>query len=545
MSFLTLEDVNGARFSNQHFFWHEIDNLLIGDRDFSNVKLDFCTVSRSTSGSNHTFTFVIDHEYWTKGYYIKVHSSTLPAFNPTLNGNTLTVVTTWSSIRLFLYLGLESYDNLTEVQGMILTDDLNLKYNELNTSQSIRFKSFSTGAIDSINVSVDVGINEISYSSVIPFGFLLVNLVKSDFVFNCTQELTVGKVNKVKLGTANDYKPNGDMIGANTPTITVLYKDTYIDAVWDSTLNDYCFNIDLSDKQNESNVRFKVIVEANDVINSTVTDVSLPASYESINNLTKLTALFSNGGVGRLSSNITLTDDLTLSKSVYIVGNDKTLTMAGHKIVVPSDKTFKVTNLTFTGGNNTIQQNVSSKAELISCSFTNCTGLGSVIDCQVDIGSLENATDFTTILTSCTFSNNDMCILHGGDLTVDGCTVTGKIGNKDYPYFVYQTDGEATITGTSFTLTEDTQISTDIEFNSCIFICGENAVINNGDHTEWQTNNITGFLSNSRNTSSIDVTYYYDAITDYITLNSDNGFCHSVSGADMIYKTNVTATRSE
>ena len=207
--------------------------------------------------------------------------------------------------------------------------------------------------------------------------------------------------------------------------------------------------------------------------------------------------------------------------------------------------TFKCENTQFTNGKNTIQQQTSSNVELNNCSFTDCTGLGSVIDCQVNIGSLSESNDFNTILTNCTITNSDMAILHGGDLTVTGCTVTGKISDKNYPYFLYQTDGEAVITGSVFNLTNDEQLDYDIEFNSCIFICGETATINGLTYLELQNNNITQFISNPQNNrSSIDVTYYYPAIEDYVTLQSDNGYCHSTSNTDFVFKTNITPRRT-
>jgi hypothetical protein len=217
--------------------------------------------------------------------------------------------------------------------------------------------------------------------------------------------------------------------------------------------------------------------------------------------------------------------------------------MQSHKIIVPSEKTLKAENTVFNNGKNTIQQNTGSNVELTECEFTGATGIGSVIDCQVDINNLNTENDFTTILTDCTINNCDTAILHGGDLAITGCTVTGKISDKNYPYFLYQTDGEAVITGSVFNLTNDEQLDYDIEFNSCIFICGETATINGLNHSELQNNNLTPFLTTQRNTSEIDITYYYTAIEDYITLSSDNGYCHSVSGIDFVFKTNITPRR--
>jgi len=546
MSFLTLEDVNGTFYSNQGFFWHCIDFGVIGDKDFEDVKIDFCEASRTTSGSYYSYALEIKNDYFAVAFYLLDEDNNLISSYSASGGvSDLIVSTTYKNVKILLYMGLNKYNSLTEMEYVLKDEKLDLTYKELSTSQKVKVIDLSSDEIvDSDSLTLTTGFNNVTCNGN-DCGFLLVKLAKSDFQFNCTQQLTLGKVNTVKLGTLADYKPNGDMIGANTPKITVLYKDTYIPVVWNSSLNDYVFNIDLSDNEIETNIRFNVIIETNDVLNASTTSVTLHCNYEPINNATKLATLFKNGGVGRLSANITINEDLTLNKDVYIVGNDKTLTMQNHKIIVPTERTFKAENVTFNGGNNTIQQNNQSKVDLKNSDFINCIGLGSVIDCQVDIHSLENPTDFTTLLTNCNISNCDMAILHGGDLTVDGCTVNGKIGNKNYPFFLYQTDGNANITNSTFSLTSNTLISNDIGFNSCIFICGEGAVINNGNHSEWQNNNLMGFLTNSNNNSTINITYYYDVISDYITLSSSNGYCHNTSNTDYVFKNNITLTRSD
>ena len=71
-------------------------------------------------------------------------------------------------------------------------------------------------------------------------------------------------------------------------------------------------------KENEGNIRFKVIVEDNQVINASETFVSLNCTYEAINTVSKLTNLFNRGGVGRITSNLTLTSDLTVNNDVYM-----------------------------------------------------------------------------------------------------------------------------------------------------------------------------------------------------------------------------------
>ena len=83
-----------------------------------------------------------------------------------------------------------------------------------------------------------------------------------------------------------------------------------------------------------------------------------------------------------------------------------------------------------------------------------------------------------------------------------------------------------------------------MEFNSCIFICGETAIVNGYSHEELQQNNISSFITSPQNnTSKINVTYYYPAVEDYITLESSKGYCHACSGIDFVFKNNVTARR--
>jgi hypothetical protein len=415
---------------------------------------------------------------------------------------------------------------------------------ELKRTQTIEYVLWGTDSIRSVSRYLNKGVNEIKTTNY-SVGHVFVELLKTDFQFQCNQQLTISEVNTVQLGTETDYKPNGDLVGEYETKLSALYNGKTIPVVWNETLNDYTFDLDLTDKTTEGKIRFKVIVETNDVLNASETDVALDCKFETIDTLAKLTELFRIGGTGRLSEAIQLTNDLTLSKSVNLIGNNKVLLMSQHKIVVPSDLTFKAESVRFQQGVNTLQQEPNSTVELTDCSFMLCSGFGSVIDCQVDLASLDETDDFNTKLTNCTIANCDMAILSGGNLEVDGCNVTGKISNKNYPFFLYQTDGNATILNSQFNLTDTTVYDYDIEFNSCIFTCGETATVNGYSHTELQNNNLTAFFDTQRNTSKIDVQYYYSLIEDTVHLQSSKGFCHSVSGVDYVYKTNITLTRGE
>ena len=541
--FLTLEDINGAIQSHSvKVHYHEIDTSKIGDTDFTDVKYDFCTITRIYRNNKYNFYVTVNNDLWTGGYYVLKTNHEILYSTEGYDDGVLHIDANQEPciiIGLVLQSGYE-FDDRKVGKKWLDSNIVPITLNELNTSKSIRVWKFQSGEEETYSLECDViGVKKIIAHRINAY----IVLIKTDFQFTCNQSLSVGKVNKVALGTNEEYKPNGAMIGTYTPNIVVEYNNTIIPVVWSSTDNDYVFNLDLTSKTNEGNIRIKVIVEDNKVINKTETIVTLHCSYEAVNNLSKLTNLFNRGGVGRITSNLTLTDNLTLSKDVYLLSDGKTLTMSGHKISVPSDKTFKADNLGFTGGNNTIQQHFNIKVELTGCTFSDCTGLGSVIDCQIDVASLDDTTDFTTIITECTFTNNDLCILHGGDLTVTGCNVTGKISDKNYPYFLYQTDGTAIILQSQFDISSNSQITSDIEFNPCIFTCGETGLINGHSHTELQVNNLLDFFETQRNTSSIDLTYKYSLIDDYIRLKSDKGFCHSVSGVDYVFKTNVTPER--
>ena len=84
------------------------------------------------------------------------------------------------------------------------------------------------------------------------------------------------------------------------------------------------FYIDLSDKEIETNIRFNVIIETNDVLNASTTSVTLHCNYEPINNATKLATLFMNGGIGRLGTDIILTSVLVVENDVYLTARQDT-----------------------------------------------------------------------------------------------------------------------------------------------------------------------------------------------------------------------------
>ena len=558
MSFLTLEDINTTIYNYGKIVYHEINTAHISTtEDYTNVKIDFVKATR-TKNPNFTdtydYTFEINNSSWTGGHFLLTQGGTfIQSPVPTFVNGKMKLLIAQPSIRLVLLLIPDTDFTFDRIWHRLDKYEYSFDYSYYNPSANKHIQGLNIPVYnrvngqqyDTITELTDWGLNAVSVDSGNDVAYLYAFLVRSDFKFECNQVLTNGKVNTVQLGVDTDYKPSGAMIGDYTPYITVMYGDKSLPVTWNPTLNDYTFDIDLTNREKETDIPLTIYVEVNEVLNQTETEIRLPTRFETINNLSKVNTLFTNGGIGRLGADITLTNDLTVQKDIYLIGNDYTIDLDGHKIIVPSDKTFKASNVNFRNGVNTIQQNTGSKVGLTDCTFGYCTGLGSVIDCQVDLDSLENPTDFTTTLTRCIIGECETAILHGGELTITDCRVQGIISDPAYPYFLYQTDGNATILQTEFTLISDTQISTDIEFNSCIFICGETAQINGYSHQELQNNNITQFLETQRNSSVINVTYLYTPISDYITLYSEKGYCHSVSDVDYVFKTNVTPTRSE
>lgn len=555
MSFLTLEDINTTSFNNQGCYWYTIDlgDITEGTEDLNEVKIDFCKVTRTKTESGYEFFVKVDTSNWIGYAYSLFITDFVSAPIERNGGLKFTTPNNVPSLRLYFYLGPQ--EHLGWVQFYIVNPVLSLNLKELSEEHTIRAINWYQGReVIPVTRLLDEGYNDIRYNNT-RYGYLLVNLLKTDFQFECTDNLYLGKVNTVQLGTDTDYKPNGDLIGNYTPVITVEYKDKTLPVTWDNTLNDYTFQLDLTNEADLNKVKFNVKVESNKVLNHTITEVTLPVEIETITTLNELKTLFRNGGIGKLGANFTnLQEDLTVTANVSLTSNEyHFFRLNEHKIIIEENITFKANSIGFNEGKNAIYQKTGSIVELTDCDFGNNFGVGSCIKCDIDLESLDNPNDFTTILTDCNFTDNNLCILHGGDLIIENCTVNTYLHysnadtnvNTNYPYFLYQTDGKTQISNSRFNIeTQSTGIEIDIGFNPCIFICGETATINGLSHTELQNNNLTSFIENNRNSSSIDLTYYYDAIEDYITLQSSNGYCHSVSGVDYVFKTNILITRS-
>ena len=551
-NFLTVEDANTLIYDNQEYWMHEIDigKITTGNEDFTDVHYDFCRITRefddSRSEMKYLFTIKVDHSAWTGG----VHINKSPNGLSSITGG-CKIECAHYNIKLKLYMG-PSWFGVSPLLFSLLSNSFSLNLKQLKSTKHIEYTYADGSSYFDQYVILNKGYNLIKHAG-LRVGYVYVNLLKTDFLFNCTDSLVVGRVNKVCLGADTDYKPNGDFVGEYTPIIRVEYNNKELPVYFDESVNDYVFNLDLSDKKAPQKVRFKVNVETNDVLNNSVTPVVLDADYEVISTYEDLLSACGNGGASsiRLGADITLTSSIIVTHSIKILGDNNTLNLNSEGFVIKEDITFKAENTIFDNGNIAIKQSKNSSVELTGCTFNNCTGFGSCITCDIDYDSLSVEDDFKTTLTNCLFTNNNLCIVHSGELTVTGC----KYHNTDADYidkddvaFLYQFDGEANIKNSIFDIDYDTDSlcsnEENIGFAQALLQCGVTAKINGANAIDLKQNDNLPFTSNA---SHIFAKYYYPQLetciyTSPILGKEDQAVCYCVSNENWIYKQNVQVT---
>ena len=557
--FLTVEDVNTVLCCNQGFYMHKFDFTLLPDGEFDDIKYDFCKISKELNLRRNGYIYTIElvTSNWTKALYARYSDGSfivpddLENFSYDDGVLTITVSIDKDITELGLYMGLFSFNELKQLAYLEIPSVLELNLEQLDVRQRFDTYCLEEDEICSYDyVSVELGWN------VVNDNYILVKVIKTDFEFNCNQSLVVGKVNKVYLGTDSKYKPSGSRVGSYTPTITVDYNGETLPVTFDGA--DYSFNLDLTEVTEIGKVRFTVNVEANEVLNSTSTDVALNSQYQTVNTFNALLTAVTNSDVIRLGANMTATANIPINKSIKIIGNDKTIDLDSHRFVLVEDVQLTIENTRLDNGDTTIIQAKNTIVNLTGVIFNNCTstnynGLGSCIFCDVDVDSLDNTEDYATTLTECTFTNNANCILHGGQLTIKGCTLDNNSItniNTNNPTFIYQTDGTCLIQQSTFNIDYDyTSAEANIGYAQSLIMCGETANINGATHTDLQTDNSLPFFDEPfNNRANLYAKYYYPQITDNVesvSTVSGKACCHACSGVDWVFKNNVTVRRVE
>lgn len=558
--FLTVEDVNGANLKYVNEFY-TLDTRDIGTGEFSNVKYDFVIVSHSINGDSHTFTLEIHNDLWRGGYVAP------PGFTCRYDSstNTISVTSQYSYVKLYLVLRnyLDSFE-FREVQFVPMEPVIYLSLNETNTTKEIIIKD-PNGAILEVPCRVNVGINRYWHPNICPSPVYFLGLLKkTDLVFNLNTHLTVGKINKVRLNVDSHYLPDGDLVWDDELNISIKYEDTVIEAYFDETVNDYCFDLDLTSKKDTNTIFLGVGVSENDYVNQGWFEFKLDCQYLQVGNFSDLiNEITVNGAeIIELSDDITLLSRIPINHDLIIYGKDYGFGLNGYGFNLIEGNIFKGENIVFDNGDTSIIQGLNTKVELTNCIFYNCessnyNNLGSVVYCDVDIESLTDGNDFITTLTNCEFYDNHNCIFSGGELNILDC----KLYNTDptflesnNPALVYQTDGTCTITGSVFDLdyTANTLCNEKINigFAQTLIRCGQSAIINGVLGSNLAKDDILPFFEGIfNNRSHIFAKYYYPQIEECVYTSpipnmEDRNICYAVSGLDWVFKENSQVTRA-
>lgn len=563
--FLTVEDINTLDINTVVNEYFVVDTSLIGTDEFSNVQYDFVKVSHTISENQHIFTFEIHNSLWCGGYWFSKSNGDYIDMDATLdNNNTITFTTNQSSLKLHLYLcsyALEFYWIRLEY-ALDDMDTIIITKKELGVGRIIYFTSLKYGSRYYTHIRLYEGVTEWSQLSGF-YSYNLVQIKKTDLVFNFNNDCLVGKINHIPLGVDQKYLPGGSMVDDTPLNMEIVYGDAVLPVTYDDDIGDYCFDLDLSNKLDTNSVKVSLKVTSNTYVNNGVFDIIIPCEYVTISNEVDLMTQLALGiKVLKLDADIGLTSNIQISSDVIVYGEDKKLTLNNHSIILNEGVKLILENAELNIGSPAIIQKENSILELTKVKFTNniaadYNNLGSCIFCDVDLESLSVDSDFTTRINDCTFINNHSAIFHGGQLTVDNCKYLNNdltYVDKDNPAFLYQTDGDAEITNSIFDI--DYQDNTlcenqiNIGFAQALIRCGLTATINTATHESLQEDNKLPFFDSYRNQSHVFAKYYYPQIetcvfTSPVEDKENESICYCVTGTDWVYKTNAVVTRAD
>ena len=599
MSFLTLEDVNSSliKYAPINIF-HKINTKDIDIDEFSNVKYDFCDITHIINGNEHTFKFTIVNSNWTGAYYFTDENGNYLDYSASYDSNTgvLSFTTSLSSVILVLYCTnlANSFDfvRLTWrplilnpiITSSIEENNVDIPVISLNNedldgeSYIIKYHDKFTDILS--NETRDFNLNDdnefiISQFANPNFDMYSINYNGATFyygvfikkvspIIEINDELLVGKINRVKLTVPQDFiSLNSFIPDSEFPYLkgNVYYGRKTIPIEFDN--GEYYFNLDLREKTNNNHVKLSLKILETDYVQGNVYNFNIPSKYVSIDNISDLIyELGINGSkIIELSRDLNLVGNLIISHDILIYGKEHSLNLNQFSIIINEGIKLKANNLSFINGDTAIIQNINSSLDLTNCRFNNCissnyNNIGSCIFCDVDLESLSIDDDFTTNLSKCTFIDNHSAILHGGQLSVDYCKFRNENVNlvdMNNPSFIYQVDGDATITNSIFDINYSSddlcENNLNIGFSQALVMCGETATINRANHISLQSDNTLPFVESPYNNKAhLFVKYYYPSIDSCVFSSpmenyEDKSFCHCVSGIDWVFKNNVQITK--
>ena len=573
--FLTVEDVNSVFLNYKDVpFWDKVTVSLPGTDEFSDFTFDYCTVTRTYSGGDYTFTITVENSLWNKKYYV-LDGDGEPISTVTVSDGDLVVVTDSEVIDCYFYLwGDDLEENSTPINVPYVISNVSpLKsfYGRVNPFvfgfdvtllddtypiEEIEF----TVTIGSQSISVD-GAEHIEVSTILNNTNSEVLVTVTDDSFNQTWKyklyVTKGNVwfasigDTGVLGSKTVYRFASTQLTGNFDETDFKLSCKYpveITSI-DSYIN---IEVDLRGKVDTSPFTLTLEFLGNDLFLAETTKVRLDCDYLYVRTGDELLSAL-NGSVGiiRLGADVELTENVVLDHDCSLVGNGFSCDLSsGYTIDVQGDVDFKVSDVNFVDVSKFVIQETGSTVELVNCGFTGDSessykGIGKIVRCNSGVDSFNVSDDFKTTVSDCQFVDIGNCFLHGGQLNITGCSFNlSSVNSLDfsYPYFLYQTDGSATLSRNSF----DVAYSTDSEvvYGDCLFVVGRNAFVNGRGWNDWRNNRSTVLIDDG-NHSSVDIQYHHSGLDSDVRLLGENGYCYAVSGVDFVFRVNVEASEVE
>ena len=420
-------------------------------------------------------------------------------------------------------------------------------------SGGVRYVTFDLSDYDDLNPFVQL----YAYSSQGGYTFSRLSIIrtfKNPNFLNITGNLLVGKADN-KL-TIEPFIYDED----NPIPCTITYLDKTLTFNLTETQD---VTIDLTEKTDTKDLKLKAVIGEGPNSNAETLEYKLPVTYQQIttyDDLANELEITNGNTILYLNNTITGNADLNINHDAIIYGNNHNIELDGHSITIKEGITVRFQDIGFVEGDNAIIQKAESNLTLNNCTFEDCTstdneGLGSCIYCDIDLSSLIIPNDFTTTIQGCSFDNSHGAILHGGTLTVTDSTFTiddAELMNTHSPYFLYQTDGYADISRTSFEveLGDDSYFCTNqknANLAQCLFVAGADAIIN--DLSTKELEDKVNFFNGYNNTSTIRMKYYYPDIEACVIIEPDiegvgKNLCYGLSNVDYIFRENTNIRRA-
>ena len=562
--FLTIEDANTGNLNIINEFYC-LDLSLLSDTSQNNKLYDFVHVKKSTIGNYNIYEFKIENSLWTGGFYVTdANDEYYERYNSRYEDGVLTIHCEKDvNIKLYLYLcsfcpefNITCLTWVPESLDFLISDSDRVDYDVtligLDGSivsgaylEFVKYDGSKSGEYYDnhshlMNVLIEDYMVLKNSSSDDSGNYIYLKKIKTKF--NPELELDLSKI---YLGTINTVEIITQGYGEIVEDGYVLFEGKAYDIV------DGEFILDLTN-YNKHHVDLTVNVFETSNMSSQMKVFSFNLDYKHITSKSDLV----DGGVFIIGADFSLSSDIIFAHNTRIIGDGHCIDLNEHSIILSEGVNCRLENLVLDKGDNAIIQGRNTKLDLTNVTFRNCisskyNNQGACILCDIDINSLDTLDDYITNLKDCSFIDNHNCIVHGGVLNISNCSYLNtdiSYSDKHNVGFLYQVDGEATITSSTFDinyLSDQYCLNEEsIGYAQAILKIGQTASINNYEHEDFINNR---FKFN--NECHVFCKYYYDKIEACVYTSPVNGkesesYCYSASGTNWVFKENVQVTRA-